>query len=162
MKRTYPDTIVLVHRREREHKCSVLPLRGQDGFAFHSYPEPNSRSLDGDSLDGYVRLGFGGPQLSAADQSHGLLILDATWKLARRMENVYREVPVRSLPACETAYPRVSKADDDPMGGLATIEAIYLAYTILGRETDGLLENYHWAEKFLSLNQFAEQGKSTS
>ena len=152
MKQTYPDTIVLVHRREREHKCSVLPLRGRDGFVFHTYPEPLN-----DSLDGYVRLGFGGPLLSAADQNHGLLILDATWKLAKRMENVYHEVPVRSLPACETAYPRVSKANDDPLGGLATVEAIYLAYTILGRDTKGLLESYRWAEKFLNRNRFETQ-----
>lgn len=149
MAKTYPDTIVLVHRRERKHKCSVLPLCGREGFLFHTYPEPFT-----DSLDHHVRLGFGGPPLSLGDCDKGLLVLDATWKLAKRMENVYREVPVRSLPLCKTAYPRTSKANDDPAGGLATIEAIYLAHTILGRETQGLLDNYYWAEEFLLTNGF--------
>lgn len=148
----HPDTIILVHRRERPHKCSVEPLRGKNRFQFHSYPEPLKPSLDG-----YVRLGFGGPKLGVEDKGSGLLILDATWKLAKRMENVYQHVPVRSLPVCETAYPRVSKKSEDPLGSLATIEAIYLAHLILGRETAGLLDDYHWATEFLRRNGHFQQ-----
>ncbi len=145
----FPETIILVHRREKPHKCSVEPLRGRNGFAFHVYPDPLELRLDN-----YIRLGFDGPPLSDADQSRGLLILDATWRLAKRMENVYSHVPARSLPVCQTAYPRVSKAEDDPLGGLATVEAIYVAYQILGRDVSGLLDRYHWKEEFLSRNQF--------
>lgn len=144
-----PQTIIMVHRRERPHKCSAEPLRGRDGFHFVTYPVETEIPLTG-----YVRLGFGGPLLSDADRTSGLLILDATWKLARRMENVYSDVPVRSLPESKTAYPRVSRYADDPMGGLATIEAIYIAYRILGRDTTGLLDHYHWAEEFLNRNGF--------
>ena len=105
-------------------------------------------------LDNYVRLGFGGPVLSSADAERGLLVLDGTWRLAERMENVYHDVPIRSLPACETAYPRVSKIFDDPLGGLATIEAVFLAYRLLERPVDGLLNSYYWAEEFLRKNSF--------
>lgn len=145
----HPPTIIVVHPREKRSKCSVEPLRGRAGFVFWSFPERGH-----EPLGGYIRLGFGGVPLSDADASRGLLVLDATWRLAKRMENLYQDVPVRSLPATETAYPRISKlqAEPDPHGGLATIEAIYVAHRILGRATDGLLDEYRWGTEFLAAN----------
>lgn len=99
-----------------------------------------------------MRLGLGGPELSAEDTESGLLVLDATWRLAGQMEDEFSEVPVRSLGDWQTAYPRVSKLFEDPGAGLATIEAVFAAYQQLGRSTKGLLEQYHWREKFLELN----------
>ena len=63
------------------------------------------------------------------------------------------EVPPRSLGGWQTAYPRVSKLGTDPDNGLASIEALYLAYHILGRPTDGLLDHYRWAQGFLEANE---------
>jgi pre-rRNA-processing protein TSR3 len=40
----------------------------------------------------------------------------------------------------------------DPAAGLATVEALYIAYHILGRPTEGLLDEYRWAEEFLRAN----------
>ncbi len=68
------------------------------------------------------------------------------------LEAEYADVPVRSLPAWKTAYPRTSKLFEDPGQGLATIEAIYAAYKILGREAESLLSEYRWAEEFRELN----------
>jgi ribosome biogenesis protein Tsr3 len=49
-------------------------------------------------------------------------------------------------------------AATDPDNGLASVEALYLAYHILGRPTDGLLDQYHWGEEFLRLNSlFADE-----
>ena len=59
---------------------------------------------------------------------------------------------VRSLPGLQTAYPRSSKIFDDPEGGLASIEALWAAYHLMGRPTDGLLDHYRWAEQFLAAN----------
>ncbi len=143
-----PVTIVVVHRRENRKKCSVEPLRGRSDFEFWTYPE--EESVLG---AGYVRLGIGGPVLSAADRDCGLLVIDGTWRLAERMEKKYAHVPVRSLPNWKTAYPRVSKVFDDPVDGLATIEAIYLAYKLLGRDTTGLLDQYRWSTEFLRRNE---------
>src|SRR5690606_33784743 len=98
------------------------------------------------------RLGLGGPQLSADDAACGLLVLDGTWRLAETMEADYQDVPVRTLPAWETAYPRVSKLFEDPLGGLATIEAVYAAHHILGRDVSGLLDEYYWRDEFLAAN----------
>ncbi len=101
---------------------------------------------------GYVRLGFGGPPLTKADRSNGLLLLDGTWKLAEKMEPDFAHVPVRSLLNWQTAYPRVSKLYEDPTAGLATIEALFAAFVQLGIPTENMLDHYHWRDEFLKLN----------
>ena len=59
----------------------------------------------------------------------------------------------RSIPAgFVTAYPRRQTACPDPDAGLATIEAIYIAYTILGRHVNDVLADYRWADEFLETN----------
>lgn len=145
---SHPPTIIVVHRRENRKKCSVEPLRERGEFIFWTYPDDGP-----ESLDGYVRLGIGGPILCDADRHSGLLVIDGTWRLAERMEKKYSRLPVRSLPSCQTAYPRVSKVFDDPTAGLATIEAIFLAYHLLGRDTSTLLDHYCWRDEFLRKNR---------
>jgi pre-rRNA-processing protein TSR3 len=142
-------TIIVIHPRERRSKCTVEALRCHDGFVFWTFPEQGAQPLDG-----YVRLGIGGPLLSADDRNCGLLVLDGTWRLADRMEKFFTHVPLRSLPPVLTAYPRSSYVYPDPAGGLATIEAIYAAYRLLGRSCDGLLDDYHWSTEFLSRNNW--------
>ncbi len=142
-----PPTIIVVHPREKRSKCSVEPLRGREGFVFWTFP---NRGIE--SLEGYVRLAFGGEPLSPEDASRGLLVLDGTWKCAAGMEPFYATLPVRSLEPWVTAYPRKSKLYTDPAAGLATIEAIYAAYVQMGRDTEGLLAEYRWREEFLATN----------
>jgi len=145
----HPPTIIVVHRRERRSKCSVEPLREKSRFQFLTYPQ------DEDPIpENYVRLGIGGPMLSEEDANSGLLVLDATWRLVQKMEKRYSEIPVRSIPVYQTAYPRVSKVHEDPSAGLATIEAVYAAYHHLGLSTAGLLDEYQWSDQFLKLNHF--------
>lgn len=139
-------TVIIVHPKERRAKCSVLPLRGDPRLEFFKYPR---RPAD---LTNYIQLGMTGPVLSAADADFGLLLLDGTWRYADEMAAQFREVPMRTLPAIETAYPRVSKVRDDPTGGLATVEALYAALRLLGRSTRGLLDQYPFATEFLSRN----------
>lgn len=141
-----PVTIIVVHPRERRAKCTVQPLRRHSGFQFYKHPRVPSE------LPGYVRLGFGGPQLSPADSESGLLVLDGTWRWVEPIERLAASVPIRSLPPLVTAYPRSSKVSTDPEGGLATIEAIYAAYRLLGRDTTSLLDHYHWGQEFVEKN----------
>lgn len=147
MPESAPPTVIVVHPREKRSKCSVEPLRGRDDFIFWTFPDRGT-----EPIDGYIQLGLCGDELSVADANSGLLVLDGTWRLAERMEPFFREVPVRTLPAWKTAYPRVSKLFEDPGAGLATIEAVFAAHTILGRDTSGLLDDYFWADQFLQLN----------
>lgn len=144
----YLPTIIIIHPKERRKKCTVEPLRGRDGFVFWKFP-----NIGQESLDGYVQLGLDGPPLTRDDADRGLLVLDGTWRFAAQMEAAFARIPVRSLPGWKTAYPRVSKLFADPSGGLATIEAIYAAYTLLARDTTGILDRYHWAQEFVERNE---------
>jgi pre-rRNA-processing protein TSR3 len=147
MSEAYPPTVIVRHAHENPRKCSVLPLRGRVDTVFLNYPvrqQPN--------LAGYARLAAEGPLLSAADAGLGLLLLDGSWRWAAAMTRDFLDVPPRSLSGWRTAYPRVSKRGTDPDNGLASIEALYVAYHILGRSTAGLLDHYHWAQEFLELN----------
>ena len=73
------------------------------------------------------------------------------------MNRSFLDVPARSLSGYRTAYPRVSKQGTDPDNGLASVEALFIAYLILGRPTVGLLDHYRWAEEFLRLNGLKPQ-----
>jgi pre-rRNA-processing protein TSR3 len=59
----------------------------------------------------------------------------------------------RSIPkGWRTAYPRRQDDCEDPSTGLASIEAIAIAYLILDRDPTGLFDNYHWKSDFLKIN----------
>jgi pre-rRNA-processing protein TSR3 len=147
MASTFPPTVIVRHPKENPRKCSVLPLRGRADLVFLEYPPKQLPPLDG-----YVRLAAEGPPLTAVDAGRGLLLLDGSWRRAEAMTRAFQEVPPRSLHGYRTAYPRVSKQGTDPDNGLASVEALYLAYYILGRPTAGLLDHYRWAGEFLRAN----------
>jgi pre-rRNA-processing protein TSR3 len=144
---SYPPTIIVRDRRENQRKCSILPLQGRPDLVFYTHPATGIPDLSH-----YLRLAAEGPQLSAADANSGLLLLDGSWRRAGAMTRAFEHVPPRSLTGFQTAYPRVSKQGTDPANGLASVEALFLAYHILGRSTEGLLDHYRWAEDFLGLN----------
>lgn len=152
MPHRFRPTIIIRHPRENPRKCSVLPLRGRPDLVFLGYPAARLPPLAG-----YVRLAPDGPVLSGADGEAGLLVLDGSWRWAEVMQREFAEVPSRSLRGYRSAYPRVSKRGTDPAGGLATVEALFLAYHILGRDTTGLLQHYRWADEFLRLNNLDPQ-----
>jgi pre-rRNA-processing protein TSR3 len=143
--------VIVRHAHENPRKCSILPLRGRPDLVFLNYPVAN-RPL----LEGYFRLAAEGPALSPADAAAGLLLLDGSWRWAGAMTRDFLDVPPRSLTGYRTAYPRVSKQGTDPDNGLASVEALYVAYRALGRPTAGMLDHYRWAEEFLRLNGFKD------
>ncbi|HWG42536.1 MAG TPA: hypothetical protein VN688_07095 [Gemmataceae bacterium] len=150
MEPLFPPTIIVRHTRENPRKCSVMPLRGRPDVLFLNYPVK-----DRPELSGYVRLAAEGPALSPADAANGILLLDGSWRWAGAMTRDFIDVPARSLHGWRTAYPRVSKLGTDPDNGLASIEALFVAYHLLGRPTAGLLTHYHWADAFLQINGLA-------
>lgn len=144
---THPVTIVVRHPKENPRKCSILPLQGREDLLFLRYPVK-----DPPPLDNYIRLAADGPELSNADADRGLLLLDGSWNWAGKMTRAFAHVTPRSLHGFRTAYPRTAKLGTDPDNGLATVEALVIAYHILGRPTTGLLDHYHWGAEFLRLN----------
>jgi len=144
----FPVTVIIRHPKENPRKCSILPLRGRPDLVFLNHPV-----RERPSLAGYVRLAAEGPELSPTDAGCGLLLLDGSWRRADSMMRAFLDVPPRSLHGYRTAYPRVSRLGTDPDNGLASVEALFVAYHILGRPTEGLLAHYRWAEEFLRLNE---------
>jgi pre-rRNA-processing protein TSR3 len=152
----FPPTVIVRHTHENPRKCSVLPLKGRPDVVFLTYPVKNRPPLEG-----YVRLAAEGPPLSSADAGNGILLLDGSWRWAEAMTRDFLDVPPRSLSGWHTAYPRASKLGTDPDNGLASIEALFLAYHLLGRPTTGLLDHYYWADAFLRSNGFEVTAQST-
>lgn len=147
-----PPTLVLRHRRENLKKCSLRGLENREDIVFLKYPR---ESLP--PLRGYVMLSLEGPLLSSSDAEMGLFLLDATWRYASVMERFVQkcQIPVilRSLPiTLKTAYPRRQDDCSEPDRGLASVEALYAAYCLMGRKADGILDHYHWRDHFLLLN----------
>jgi len=147
----FPPTVVLRHRRENLKKCSLTGLESRSDFQFYTYPIHELPPLRG-----YIVLSFDGPLLTKEDAGKGLFILDGTWRYAEKMGRSLQEfdqMHTRSLPAhYKTAYPRKQDDCSDAERGLSSIEAIYIAYHILGYNCEGLLDRYFWKDAFLSKN----------
>ena len=149
---SFPPTVVIRHRLENLKKCSLRGLEARSDFLFITYPYSSLPNLQN-----YIILTLNAPPLTETDALNGLLILDATWRYAAKMLKSLENQPqfiYRSLPAhYRTAYPRRQEDCPDPERGLASIEAIYLSYQLLQRDTQGLLDNYYWKEQFFSINR---------
>jgi pre-rRNA-processing protein TSR3 len=143
-----PETVIVVHPKERRSKCTILPLRGTPGLRFAR----STSSLATGPIDAYIRLDVDAPPLTADDADRGLLLLDGTWRWVEDLAIPFGSLETRAIEGVHTAYPRGASNGELPEGGLATVEALYAAYRILGRRTDGLLVHYYWAAEFLAVN----------
>ena len=145
----FPTTIIWRHRKENLKKCSLRGLESRSDMMFLKYP---TDALP--DLTGYVTLAVDAPLLSEEDCHCGLFLIDATWNYSQvmlREAHKQQRLVLRSLPEhIRTAYPRYQTGCSDPERGLASVEALYMAYLLMGRETEGLLESYHWKETFMA------------
>jgi len=141
--------VIVRHRKENLKKCSLRGLETRADFLFVPYPLRDPLPC----LDNYVVLSLEGPPLSQGDEERGLVLLDGTWRYAQKMAATVSHLPRRSLPSLQTAYPRRQEDCHDQSRGLASIEALFAAFHILGRPTEGLLDRYYWKERFLRANQ---------
>ncbi len=146
-------TIILRHRRENLKKCSLRGLENREDLRFYTYPKDTLPSLEN-----YILLSLEGPVLCDADANSGIFLIDGTWK---HSETMYKQLhhprlfTLRSLPKqLQTAYPRRQDDCADPVRGLASVEALFAAYVLSGRNPDGLLDDYRWKEEFLQKNKF--------
>ncbi len=153
----YPTTIIIRHVRENMKKCSLRGLEKRSDFAFFTYPRCITGKEMLPCLQNYILLDVEGEPLSQKDECSGFLLLDGTWRLAEKMQNntpQLQNLPKRSIPGgFKTAYPRRQDDCPDPEAGLASIEALYIAYLVSGRPLDGLLDEYYWKDLFIAKNQ---------
>jgi len=147
------QTVVIRHPLENLAKCSLTPVEARPdthhwlrflmsgpGFSFDA--------------EGYTELAVDAPPLTAADRARPILLLDATWRLLPKVRSqVVGKTIKRSMPpGWQTAYPRVSKDGSDPAGGLASIEALFVAQALMGYTDRTLLDAYYWRDAFFGLN----------
>ncbi|MES2345594.1 MAG: DUF367 domain-containing protein [Chlamydiota bacterium] len=145
---SFTPTLILRHRKENLKKCSLRGLESRDDFKFFVYPTDILPSLDH-----YILLTPDAKALTTDDASSGIFLIDATWRYAAVM---FKSLPAPHLFKCRsipggitTAYPRTQ---DQPCG-LASIEALFIAYLMTGRDASFLLDNYHWKDSFLEKNR---------
>lgn len=154
---SFPPTLILRHRRENLKKCSLRGLELRTDCQFYTYPKDSLPPLAG-----YLLLTLDAPPLTKEDAALGLLLIDGTWRHAQTMFAQFKApypFILRSLPPhLQTAYPRRQDDCVDPDRGLASIEALFAAYHILGRPTAGLLDQYYWKNAFLSKNNLPPCG----
>jgi len=141
----YLPTIILRHRKENLKKCSLRGIETRPDCRFFTYPRDPLPDLSN-----YILLTPEAPPLSQQDAHLGLLLVDGTWRYA---ETMIKDIPPliarRSLPPLfKTAYPRRQEVAH----GLASIEALFIAWYLLGRPTQGVLDHYHWKTEFLKIN----------
>ena len=103
---------VIRHQKERRSKCSLTALEEREDITF--YKANQGWSFD---VTGFTVLALNAPELSVADAGRPLLLLDSTWRLLPQLQtHLYGCAVSRTLPAVDTAYPRVSKLTKDPFG----------------------------------------------
>jgi pre-rRNA-processing protein TSR3 len=145
----FPPTVILRHQRENLNKCSLRGLESREDLIFLTYPKSPLPDLSH-----YCLLTIGAPLLTESDRDFGLFLIDGTWRHAKTMAKIVPpEIRQRSLPLLKTAYPRRQDDCPDPNQGLASVEALYVAYQILGRKAEGLLDHYYWKDQFLENSQ---------
>ena len=144
-------TIIYRHPKENLKKCSLTGLETREELLFATYPK-----LPSFAFSQYLLLTIEAPILSEEDASLGLFLVDGTWKYAQKIEKTLPPMQKRTLPShFLTAYPRKQTHCLDPLRGLASIEALYLAHLITKRPIKGLLDLYHWKTPFLEKNKLA-------
>ena len=132
-------TVILRHKKENKNKCSLKGLEQRQDFSFYTYPKDSLPDLNG-----YFLLDLSGEPLSDKDLDMGIFLIDGTWKYASIMADKIKDIKVvkRRIPKRYfTAYPRKQTGCIEPEFGLASIEALYLAYRAMGKDTTGLLDN---------------------
>ncbi|MFN2428162.1 MAG: hypothetical protein ABR587_17140 [Candidatus Binatia bacterium] len=149
---------ILVDRTERPKKCSILPLAYRSDFHIVRFDRRKAIApLTGDLLlhpDGVPLSTLTPGELPASD-ALVLSAVDCNWiRLETVLGRIAGPLPrrVRIPDGFQTCYLRRNKQGLDPQGGLATIEALFLASAFLGVWDESLLREYPMAAGFIDVN----------
>ncbi len=144
---------ILMDRKENPRKCTILPQKEREDFTIRYFS--GSRAIPAFKAD--FLLHINGEDLSLLEPATraSIGLIDCNWKkVAGCLQKIERPLPrlVRIPEGAQTAYPRRNAEGKDPEGGLATIEALFVAGAFLGFWDETLLEKYYFKEAFLSIN----------
>jgi pre-rRNA-processing protein TSR3 len=148
MEQTPLDILILRDPKESKKKCSLTPLAGREGVVFRTYAP--DRRID---AGGRILLDPDGEPFTSADRGTPIFLIDCAWRRVPTLSRtVDGELKRRRLPDLLTAYPRKSNFFEDPVRGLASIEALYAASLLVGAPRLDLLNEYRWRDEFLEIN----------
>ncbi len=145
---------ILVDKLENPRKCTIQPLKGRADFSFHYFSGNKPIApftsecllhIDGEDLTGIPRGSL-----------HSLALIDCTWKkVPGVLQRLAKPLPrlVRMPDGFVTAYARKNKQGLDPEGGLATVEALFIAAAFMGYWDPTLLSSYYFKNEFIDLNE---------
>jgi pre-rRNA-processing protein TSR3 len=146
---------IIIDSGETSNKCTIAPLADRIDFSLFRVKGNNRLG----PLRSPILLHHEGQcltQIRETETVTGIASVDCVWRrldiLIRRIEGPL-PVLARIPEGFETAYPRHNKNNDDPSGGLATIEAIFVASAILGNWDVSLLCQYYFGRKFVEINK---------
>ncbi len=156
---------ILLDHGETPNKCTITPLAGRADFRL--IPVFGEGPLG--PLSAPILLHHEGTCLtelrSRFSTPPDLACIDSVW---RRVPKIAPRIIWKVGPALRakiptgfvTAYPRVGRPHQDPPGGLATIEALFIAAALLGNWDVSLLSQYYPSRRFIESNaqRFAELG----
>lgn len=152
-----PRFEILIDARENKKQCTIHPLREREDFHIR-YFDRSQRPLVPFGTE--VLLHVDGVDLTEDLERFGparsIGLIDCTWKWVAPTMRRLGPSPARLVripPDFLTAYPRKSRYPGvDPTGGLATIEAVFIAAVISGTWDETLLAKYHFKNEFLQVN----------
>jgi len=156
---------IIVDAKETANKCTIAPLASREDFRL--FPVFGEGQLG--PLSAPILLHHEGECLSSLrsrEEMPALACIDSVWRrvprLLQKIDWVDGKQPLLAkIPGgFRTAYPRVGLPTQDPEGGLATIEALFIAAALLGNYDPTLLSKYFFARRFMELNapRFLELG----
>ena len=147
---------VLIDHGETSNKCTILPVSYREDLSIRKFRR--GRPIPGLKADILLHPdGVSLAELVGADsQVESLATIDCIWRRLRPIMG-WLEKPLPKLVKIPdgfvTAYPRLSRLGNDPSGGLATIEAVFIAAAFVGKWDISLLSEYFFGEEFIQLNQ---------
>lgn len=147
---------VLIDHGETSNKCTILPVWYRDDLSIRKFRR--GRTIPGLKADILLHPdGVSLAELASANiHVESLATIDCIW---RRLDPImgWLEKPLPQLVKIPdgfvTAYPRLSRLGNDPSGGLATIEAVFIAAAFVGNWDTSLLAEYYFGERFIQMNE---------
>jgi pre-rRNA-processing protein TSR3 len=157
---------IIVDAGETPNKCTIAPLGAREDFRL--FPVFGEGPLG--PLSAPLLLHHEGQCLAELRNTvpavPAIASVDCVWRrlprLVERIAWTNNQPPIlaRIPEGFQTVYPRVGLPGKDPQGGLATIEAIFIAAAMLGNYDPTLLSHYYFARQFIEQNtrRFLELG----